>query len=97
MVYFFKFYVIIIKNKNILGVITVERKNKTIGSRISEIEAKKSQYQSRIDSYKSKIAELDSKIQELEEAQKQKDLVNLLDIIKASGKTPEEVIAALKD
>ena len=74
----------------------MERKNKSIASRISEIEAKKLQFQSRVDSYKAKISELDSKIQELEETQKQKDLENLLEMIKASGKTAEEVISSLK-
>lgn len=72
------------------------RGTKTIDSRISEIEAQKAQFQSKIDTYKSKIADLDSKILELKETQKQKDLENLLDVIKASGKTPQEVIAALK-
>ena len=72
------------------------RGTKTIDSRISEIEAQKSQFQSKIDTYKAKIADLDSKILELKETQKQKELENLLDVIKASGKTPEEVIAALK-
>ncbi len=73
----------------------MERKSKTIASRISEIEAKKMQFQARIDNYKAKISDLDSKIQELQETQKQKDLENLLEIIKASGKTTEEVISAL--
>lgn len=72
------------------------RGTKTIDSRISEIEAQKAQYQARIDTYKAKISDLDAKITELREAQKQKDLENLLDMIKASGKTPEEVMAALK-
>ena len=69
---------------------------KTYESRISEIEVKKAQFQAKIDTTKAKIADLDSKIQELKDAQKQKELENLLEVIKASGKTPEEVIAALK-
>jgi septal ring factor EnvC (AmiA/AmiB activator) len=79
-----------------MGVIYLERKRKTIDVQLSEIEAKKSQFQAKIDSYKVKISDLDSKIQELKDIQKQKDLENLLDVIKASGKTPEEVIAALQ-
>ena len=73
----------------------MERARKTIEVRISEIEAKKAQFQTKIDGYKAKIAALDSQIQELNDAQKQKDLEKLLDVIKASGKTAEEVIASL--
>jgi septal ring factor EnvC (AmiA/AmiB activator) len=79
-----------------LGVIKLQRTRKTIEARISDIEAKKAQFGVKIESYKAKISELDSQIQELQDAQKQKELENLLDVIKASGKTPEEVIAALK-
>lgn len=74
----------------------MERTRKTIETRISEIEAKKAQFQTKIDNYKAKIAALDSQVQELNDAQKQKELEKLLEVIKASGKTPEEVIAALK-
>jgi septal ring factor EnvC (AmiA/AmiB activator) len=69
---------------------------KTTESRISEIEAQKAQIQSKIEGYKAKIADLDAKILELKESQKQQEIENLLEIIKASGKTTEEVIAALK-
>lgn len=74
----------------------MERTRKTIETKIAEIEAKKAQFQTKIDGYKAKIAALDSQVQELNDAQKQKDLEKLLEVIKASGKTPEEVIAALK-
>ena len=77
------------------GVIILARKSKTIEMRIAEIEEKKAQYQAKIDGYKTKISELDTKIQELYDAQKQKDLENLLEVIRASGKTPEQVISAL--
>ena len=73
----------------------MERPRKSIDARISEIEAKKSQFQTKIDGYKAKIAALDTQIQELYDVQKQKELENLLKVIKSSGKTPEEVIAAL--
>ena len=73
----------------------MERTRKTVETRISEIEAKKAQFQAKIEGYKVKISELDSQIKELNDAQKQKSLENLLEVIKASGKTPEEVIAAL--
>jgi hypothetical protein len=73
----------------------LERARKTVEARIADIEAKKAQFQTKIDGYKAKIAALDTQIQELCDAQKQKDLENLLKVIKASGKTPEEVISAL--
>lgn len=74
----------------------MERKRKTIETHISEIETKKAQLQVKIDGYKAKISELDAKITEYKETQKQKELENLLQVIKASGKTPEEVISALQ-
>jgi septal ring factor EnvC (AmiA/AmiB activator) len=69
---------------------------RTIETKIAEIETKKAEYKSKIEDYKAKIASLDKKIVELKDTQKQKDLENLLEVIKASGKTPEEVIASLK-
>lgn len=50
----------------------------------------------KIESIKAKVSEIDSKIQKLKDVQKKKDLENLLEVIKSSGKTPEEVISALK-
>lgn len=75
----------------------MERKRKTTAARIADIESQKAQYQSKIEGYKAKISELDSKMQELRDVQKQKELENLLDVIKSSGKTPEEVMAALQE
>lgn len=72
-------------------------KAKPIGAQISELEEKKAGYQTRIESYKSKINALDKDIQNLLNMQKQKELENLMDMIKASGKTPEEVIASLSE
>lgn len=74
----------------------MERAHKTIETRITELEAKKAQYQAKIDNYKKKISALEVKVQELSDSRKQKDIENLLKVIKASGKTPEQVIAALK-
>lgn len=74
----------------------LQRARKPIDVRIKDIEAKKAQYQAKIENYKAKIQQLDSQIERLKKVQKQKELENLLKIIKASGKTPEEVIAALK-
>ena len=68
---------------------------RTIETQIAEIETKKAVYQIKIDEFKAKIADLDSKIKELQESKKQKDLEKLLSAIQASGKTPEEVLAAL--
>jgi hypothetical protein len=73
------------------------RTRKTVEARIADIEAKKAQYQMKIENYKAKVTQLDSQIQEIRETQKQKELEKLLNIIKSSGKTPEEVIAALNN
>jgi hypothetical protein len=62
-------------------------------TQIAEIEAKKTQLQAKIDGYKVKIAELDSQIKELKESKKQKELESLLEVIKASGKSTEEIKA----
>ena len=74
----------------------MERKRKTVETQIAEIQTKKAQLQTKIDNYKAKISQLDSKIQKLKDTQKQKDLESLLEVIRASGKTPEDVIAGLK-
>ena len=68
---------------------------RSVETQIADIEAKKAQLQTRIDSYKAKIAELDRDIKELQDSKKKKELENLLEAIKASGKSPEEVLAAL--
>jgi septal ring factor EnvC (AmiA/AmiB activator) len=68
---------------------------KSVDIQIAEIESKKSQFQIKIDTYKAKVAELDAQIKDIQESQKQKELENLLQVIKASGKTPDEVMAAL--
>ena len=73
------------------------RTRRTVEVRIADIESKKAQYQSKIENYKTKISQLDSLIQEIKETQKQKELEKLLSVIKASGKTPEEVITALNN
>lgn len=72
------------------------RTRKSVETRISEIEALKAQYQTKIDGYKAKISKLDAKIEQIKDSQKKKELENLLTVIKGSGKTPEEVIAALQ-
>ena len=51
----------------------------------------------KIDKFKSEITKLDSSISTLKDSEKQKELENLLETIKKSGKSPEEVIAALKN
>lgn len=72
------------------------RTRKTTESRLAEISAKKAQYQAKIENLKIKISELDTQVKDMTEAKKQKEIENLLQVIKASGKTPEEVISALK-
>lgn len=72
------------------------RTRKTSEQKLSELEAEKAKIQARVESMKSKIAKLDVSIKDLKEGQTQKELGALLDAIKASGKAPEEIIAALK-
>ncbi|NLO46706.1 MAG: cortexillin II [Clostridiales bacterium] len=72
-------------------------KTKTIAVLLNELELKKAEHQKRIENYKAKIAQLDSEIKNLKDAQKQKELEKLMDLIKASGKTPEEVISSLRE
>lgn len=74
----------------------MQRKRKSTDARLAEIEAKKNQYQAKIETYKAKISDLDAKVQQIRDRQKQNELEDLLKVIKASGKTPEEVIATLK-
>lgn len=72
------------------------RTRKTSEQKLSELEAKKAKIQARVESVKSQISKLDASIRDLKDSQTQKELGALLDAIKASGKAPEEVIAALK-
>lgn len=72
------------------------RTSKTVDTRIKEIEAQRAKYQAKIEGYKAKISDLDGKIQSLKKNQQKKELENLLDVIKASGKTPEEVMASFQ-
>lgn len=74
----------------------MQKARKPIDMKIEEIQAKKNEYKLKVDNYKTRIAELDVKISNLKNLQKQKELENLLDVIKASGKTPEEVMSSLK-
>lgn len=74
----------------------MQKTRKPIDARIAEIQEKKNQYKLKVDNYKTRIAELDAKITNLKSIQKQKELEKLLDVIKASGKTPEEVMSSLK-
>ncbi|MFT8889408.1 MAG: cortexillin II [Ethanoligenens sp.] len=68
---------------------------KTSEQKIAEIEAEKAKYQEKIDDYKGRISELDSQIKALNNEQRQVELDKLLDAIAASGKTVEEVLAAI--
>ena len=63
---------------------------------VAELEGKKAEYVSKIDGLKDKIKELDAKISQIRAAERQKEIEHLLDLIKASGKTPEEVLASLQ-
>lgn len=73
------------------------RVRKTTDQKLAELEAKKTLLLAKIDKFKAEIAKLDSSISTLRDSEKQKELENLLETIKKSGKSPEEVIAALKN
>jgi septal ring factor EnvC (AmiA/AmiB activator) len=73
------------------GVIrTDEDRIAEIDTNIAELEDKKEKLQAKID-------ELTKQKQDIIEAQKQKKVNELLGLIEASGKTPDELIAMLKE
>lgn len=76
---------------------SMARVRKTTDQKLSELEAKKTLLLAKIDKFKGEIAKLDSSISALQDSEKQKELENLLETIKKSGKSPEEVLAALKN
>jgi septal ring factor EnvC (AmiA/AmiB activator) len=61
-----------------------------IDTAIADLEDKKEKLQEKID-------DLDKQKQDILEAQKQKKINELLDLIEASGRTPDELIAMLKE
>jgi uncharacterized coiled-coil DUF342 family protein len=71
-------------------------KTKSIQMLITEHEEKKEAYQKKIEHYQSKITEIDAQIKNLMDAQKQKELEHLMDLIREAGKTPEDIIRSLK-
>lgn len=68
---------------------------KTAEERLKDIEDKKLEFQGRIDNYKEKISELDGQIRDLNNEKRQQELGSLLDAIQKSGKTVEEILAAV--
>jgi septal ring factor EnvC (AmiA/AmiB activator) len=71
------------------------RKRKSVELQLTELEEAKAKYQAKVDNYKAKVTEIDLKIRKLKDIQKQRSLEKLFDAVKASGKTPEEIIAVL--
>lgn len=69
---------------------------KTPEQKIAELEAKKAVYQEKIDGYKGKISELDEQIKGIANEKKEAELDKLMRAIAASGKTVEDVLAAIK-
>lgn len=70
---------------------------KTPEERIADIETQKVAYQNKIENYKARISDLESQIRELREEQKKAKIGELLERIEASGKTVEEILAAVSD
>lgn len=72
------------------------RTRKTAEQKIGDLEAAKSLLVAKIEKLKDQVAKIDASIQSIENGQKEKELAKLLEAIKASGRSPEEVLAALK-
>ena len=68
---------------------TTEEKLKIIEQEITEMEERKAKIQS-------KISDLNSQRKELQSMIDQKKLIELSNIIEQSGKSPEEILAMLK-
>lgn len=68
---------------------------KTLEERIAEIESKKAEYQDKIDNYRERISELDKQIKDLQSIKEQEKVQELLDTLEKSGKSVEDVLAAL--
>lgn len=68
---------------------------KTSEEKIAEIEAIKAKFQEKIDGYKAKIAELDDQLKAIANEEKEAEVEKLLQAIAASGKSVDEVMAAL--
>lgn len=69
---------------------------KTPEQKVSELNAKKKIYQDKIDSYKAKIAELDQQIKEVSDLEKEAEIDKLRQALSDSGKSVEEVLAAIE-
>lgn len=72
------------------------RVRRTAEERVAALEAEKAKIQAKIESLKVKLTEFDASIKELQDGQKQKELEDLLNAIRATGKSPEEILATLK-
>lgn len=68
---------------------------RSLEDRLVELESQKSELSSKIESWKEKISEIDTQIQDLKDEQERKEVSKLLEAIKASGKTPEEILASM--
>ncbi|MFT8889675.1 MAG: cortexillin II [Ethanoligenens sp.] len=68
---------------------------KTPEEKTVEIEAIKAKFQEKIDGYKAKIAELDDQLKAIANEEKEAEVEKLLQAIAASGKSVDEIMAAL--
>ncbi len=72
------------------------RTRKPAEQKIRELEAMKSQLIAKMEKLKVQVAKIDSSIRSIESGRKEKELEKLLAAIQATGRSPEEVLAALK-
>ncbi len=69
--------------------------SKTTEEKIENLEAQKTIYQGKIDSYRAKITELDKQIRGLQYLKEQEKVQEILKVIEKSGKSVEDVLAAI--
>lgn len=69
---------------------------KSVEERLAIINNEKTQLKAKMAKLQSKIVSLEDQEKEINSKQKEQKLSDLLDIIEASGKTPEEVIQELE-
>ena len=68
---------------------------KTPEEKIADLEAQKTAYQEKIDGYRAKISDLDKQIKEVHSLKEQEKVQVLLEAIEKSGKSVDDVLAAI--
>lgn len=69
--------------------------SKTTEEKIENLEELKAAYQEKIEGYRAKITELDKQIKDLQYMKEQEKVQEILEAIEKSGKSVEDVLAAI--